>query len=480
MECERRVVDESFRINAHGGLPHTESITVNSQNQLNPICHSAFLNRLLSPSLPPFSNIHSLCCLRSSSICACHRMVLSYRHAYHAGNAGDVVKHSILSLVLCALAKKHKPYFFLDTHAAAGQFALDQQQPNTSRPLNREYATGIGRLWTLRHAPRSIAPYLHTVRAINGFTATAASSPAASIHSSDDCITDEAAAAFSLPPSSPVYSADAYQPQSLRHYPGSPALFLQLRRPQDRMLAIEKHSTEQQLLQHFLHSQPPHHTAYSHYPPPSSPLVPSSSAARGVVRPSRVLCDDFVASLPLLPPVERRGLVFIDPPYELSSEYDAVVSYMRDGLRRWQSGGWMLWYPLLHGKEQLALDMLAAITSLGCTRLLDVRFSLYSHMADRLAGRGGGVQSGAGSGGSGRVSERVSLYGCGVLLVNPPYLLDSLLSSSLLPFLSRTLGTPRSPADFSVRWLTAQQSEPSNAVQHDDHVNTNDVTQKKD
>jgi len=385
-------------------------------------------------------------------------MVLSYRHAYHAGNPGDVVKHSILSLVLAALAKKDRPYFFLDTHAAAGQYALDQQQPGTSRPLNREWAGGIGKVWTLRDTPRSLAPYLHAVRSINGFTAaTAASSPSPpSSPSSDDSITAETSAAFSLPPSSPVYGSDAYQLQSLRHYPGSPALFLHLRRPQDRMLAIEKHSTEQRVLQQYLHSQPPRHTSYPYYPP-------SASTAARPVRPSRVLYDDFVTSLPMLPPPERRGLVFIDPPYEVSSEYEAVAGYMRDGLRRWQSGGWMLWYPLLRGKEQLALDMVDSIASLGCARLLDVRFSLHSHMADRLSSGAGG----SGSGGE-RVRERVSLYGCGVLLANPPYLLDSLLSTSLLPFLSRALGSSRSPADFSVRWLTAQRKAAGSGAQEDE------------
>ena len=405
-------------------------------------------------------------------------MVLSYRHAYHAGNAGDVVKHSILSLVLCSLAKKHKPYFFLDTHAAAGQYALDQQQPGTSRPLNREWSSGIGRVWTLRHTPRSLAPYLHTVRAINGFTATAANSPpTSSSTSSDDSITAEEATAFSLPPTSPVFDADAHQLQSLRQYPGSPALFLHLRRPQDRMLAIEKHSTEQHVLQQFLQSQPPERSDYPYYPLHSSvpPSLPSTAARS--VRPSRVLHDDFVASLPLLPPPERRGLVFIDPPYEVSSEYETVVSYMRDGLRRWQSGGWMLWYPLLHDKEQLALDMVDAIASLGCARLLDVRFSLYSHMADRLSSRGGDMQSGTSGSGGERASERVSLYGCGLLLVNPPYLLDSLLSSSLLPFLSRALGSSRSPADFSVRWLTRQPSPSSEGV-HEDVKSSNTETER--
>ena len=406
-------------------------------------------------------------------------MVLSYRHAYHAGNAGDVVKHSILSLVLCSLAKKDKPYFFLDTHAAAGQYALDQQQPGTSRPLNREYATGIGRLWTQRHTPRSLAPYMHTVRSINGFTAAAAnSSSASSSPTSDDSITDEAASAFSLPITSPMYGPDAYQLQSLRHYPGSPAVFMQLRRPQDRMLAIEKHNTEHHILQQFLHSQSAHRTDYPYCPPSSSAPSPSSTISRPV-RPSRVMHDDFVASLPLLPPPERRGLVFIDPPYELSSEYDGLVGFMRDGHRRWQSGSWMLWYPLLHGKEQQALDMIDSIASLGSTRLLDVRFSLYSHMADRLGGRGADVHNEASNTGGGRMCERVSLYGCGVLLINPPYLLDSLLSTSLLPFLSRALASSRSPADFSVRWLTPQlqQSTYGSVAQH--NVDLSDAAEKK-
>ena len=54
--------------------------------------------------------------------------MLSYRHAFHAGNHADILKHSLLTLVLQSLHKKEKPFSLIDTHAGAGIYVLDDER----------------------------------------------------------------------------------------------------------------------------------------------------------------------------------------------------------------------------------------------------------------------------------------------------------------------------------------------------------------
>lgn len=118
---------------------------------------------------------------------------MNYRHAYHAGNAADVVKHAILALVIESLKRKDTAFALLDTHAGIGRYDLWTEWPNKTH----EYLTGIGRLWEAPDPPAALEPYLGVVRALNG--------------------------------------------KLLRFYPGSPALAQALLRPQDRLILAELH-----------------------------------------------------------------------------------------------------------------------------------------------------------------------------------------------------------------------------------------------
>jgi len=89
--------------------------------------------------------------------------VLAYRHQFHAGNFADVFKHVLLVRLLLALAKKVKPFCYLDTHAGIGRYDLAHRWAQK----NREFEQGIGRLWTLRDPPALLEPYLDAVRAEN-------------------------------------------------------------------------------------------------------------------------------------------------------------------------------------------------------------------------------------------------------------------------------------------------------------------------
>ena len=75
--------------------------------------------------------------------------MLSYRHAFHAGNFADILKHFVLFLVLQYYNQKDKPYFYIDTHSGAGLYCLNDEQSQKTG----EYKDGFGRLLTAKNLP---------------------------------------------------------------------------------------------------------------------------------------------------------------------------------------------------------------------------------------------------------------------------------------------------------------------------------------
>jgi 23S rRNA (adenine2030-N6)-methyltransferase len=156
--------------------------------------------------------------------------MLAYRHAFHAGNHADVLKHLVLMLVLRHLDGKEKGYRFIDTHAGAGGYSLLGRYAKKKG----EYERGIGLLWTRDDLPPPLADYVALVRRFN--------------------------------------------PDGLlSQYPGSPSIALMLLRRQDELRAFELHPTEQKILHATLAGQP-HATVYdgdgfaglrSQLPPPT-------------------------------------------------------------------------------------------------------------------------------------------------------------------------------------------------------------------
>jgi 23S rRNA (adenine2030-N6)-methyltransferase len=131
--------------------------------------------------------------------------MLSYRHAYHAGNIGDALKHPLLCLLIRALQRKDKPLFFLDTHAGTGLYDLDAEPAQK----NKEFMHGAVRLWRARPSTPLLQDYLSCLRELN-------------------------------------LNSDTH----LRYYPGSPQIVRHLLRPGDRMLLREQNRKDIQALQH--------------------------------------------------------------------------------------------------------------------------------------------------------------------------------------------------------------------------------------
>ena len=127
--------------------------------------------------------------------------MLSYRHAFHAGNHADVLKHFVLMQVLEHAAQKDKPFWYIDTHAGAGKYALDKGYATQ----NAEYTGGISRLWNDPHLPAALADYVALVKKLN-------------------------------------------PDGQLKRYPGSPACALELLRSEDRLRLFELHPNDCKLL----------------------------------------------------------------------------------------------------------------------------------------------------------------------------------------------------------------------------------------
>lgn len=89
--------------------------------------------------------------------------MLSYRHAFHAGNHADVLKHSIELLLLRYLNQKDKAWWYVDSHAGAACYALDEAYAKK----NAEYESGIARLWAREDLPAALADYVAIVKSLN-------------------------------------------------------------------------------------------------------------------------------------------------------------------------------------------------------------------------------------------------------------------------------------------------------------------------
>src|SRR5690606_29914021 len=126
---------------------------------------------------------------------------MNYRHAYHAGNHADVVKHVTLARLIALIARKDNPFVYLDSHAGVGLYDLRGDQSSRTG----EWQEGVGRLWRAVDAPAPLNDYLGVLRAMN-------------------------------------------PDGELRHYPGSPELARVLSRAQDRLHLNEKHPEDGELL----------------------------------------------------------------------------------------------------------------------------------------------------------------------------------------------------------------------------------------
>lgn len=269
--------------------------------------------------------------------------MLAYRHAFHAGNHADVLKHVVLVHVLRWMLQKDKPFTYLDTHAGAGGYSLESGYARKKG----EFETGIGRLWDAPDLPPPLADYVALVREFNGGGA-------------------------------------------LTQYPGSPAFALMLLRPADRLRLHERHPTDCRILAAYVGARPHAEVA---------------------------LDDGFAALARELPPPSRRGVVLIDPSYELKTDYAQVVAAVREALQRFATGTVIVWHP------QVALVEAAQLPRRLKAAAKDAPKGWLHATLHVAAPQPGGF----------------GMTGSGVFVVNPPHTLHAALAQAL-PVLVQRLG----------------------------------------
>jgi 23S rRNA (adenine2030-N6)-methyltransferase len=216
--------------------------------------------------------------------------MLSYRHAFHAGNHADVLKHFVQVQLHQYMNQKDTAYTYIDTHSGAGVYALD----SNFATKNAEFDTGIGPLWSRTDLPPALAEYVDLVKGMN--------------------------------PSG-----------KMRYYPGSPWVADQMTRSEDRLRLFELHPADSKILADNFRKAEAH-------------KAEQGERTRG----KRVMIergDGFMSMKALLPPPSRRALVLIDPPYEVKDDYRKVKDALEDALGRFPSGIFAVWYPVLQRME---------------------------------------------------------------------------------------------------------------------------------
>ena len=282
--------------------------------------------------------------------------MLSYRHAFHAGNHADVLKHCILVAMLRHMNKKDKPWWYVDSHAGAGIYDLHSDY---ARKIG-EFEGGIGRLWPRTDLPELVADYVDQVRALN----------------SDG---------------------------KLRLYPGSPWLASRIMRPDDQLRLFELHSTDAQLLRHVF-----------------------SESSRHI----KVEEQDGLAGLKsVLPPQPRRGVILMDPSYEMKDDYKLVPRALKESLERFATGTYAVWYPQLQRIE--ARDLPEKLKRLPVKSWLHVSLSVRKPAADGFG-----------------------MHGSGLFIVNPPWQLAEQLQATL-PWLTDCLAEDAGASHQLEHWEAA-------------------------
>lgn len=216
--------------------------------------------------------------------------MFSYRHAFHAGNHADVLKHLVLAASLRHLTQKDTALWVVDTHAGAGLYRLDGDYAGTSGEaadgiLKLAAVTSKGQIGEQALAP-AITDYLDVVKGFN-------------------------------------------KEGQWKIYPGSPFVAHRLLRTEtrDKLKLFELHPTDSRAL---------------------AANVAQLGAGRmiGVARE-----DGFEALKSVLPPPSRRALVLIDPSYEIKTDYVRLAATLRDALQRFATGVYMVWYPIIPRPE---------------------------------------------------------------------------------------------------------------------------------
>jgi 23S rRNA (adenine2030-N6)-methyltransferase len=297
--------------------------------------------------------------------------MFSYRHAFHAGNHADVLKHTVLIATLRYLMQKEAGLTLVDTHAGAGLYRLDGDFTETGG----EAKDGVIKLMAALRTEG--APAHPTAAALDDYLDLIAS----------------------------------FNPSgALRIYPGSPFVMQSMLRVEsrDKLKLFELHPTDGKTL---------------------DANIAQLEAGRQIAVARQ---DGFAGLNPLLPPPpsatgSRRALVLIDPSYEIKNDYGKVSACIQECLRRFPTGTYLVWYPIIPRPE--AHDLPRRLKTL-CNQAkkpwLNATLAIGQDPAHGP-------------------EDRPGLTASGMFVINPPHTLKATLQEAL-PQLLDLLGRGRGKA----------------------------------
>lgn len=187
----------------------------------------------------------------------------------------------------------------------------------------------------------------------------------------------------------------------LRFYAGSPLLAVQQLRPQDRALLTELH-------------------------PNDFPLLRQEFAKMPNVVTKRE--NGFQQLKAALPPKEKRGLVLIDPPYELKDDYELVVKAIVEGYKRFATGVYAIWYPVV--LRQHTKRIVKGLEATGIRKILQIELAVRPD------------------------SDQRGMTASGMIVINPPWQLEGQMKK-ILPYLTEVL-VPEGTGSWKVDWITPE------------------------
>lgn len=187
----------------------------------------------------------------------------------------------------------------------------------------------------------------------------------------------------------------------LKYYPGSPLIAQQLLRPQDLIHLTELHPSDFPLLRNEFSKDP---------------------------RATILRSDGYQQLKSQLPPQSRRGFILIDPPYEMKTDYTAVVKGIQAGYKRFSTGTYALWYPVV--LRQQIKRLLRELSETGIRRILQIELAVKVD------------------------NDRHGMTASGMIVINPPWKLEQQMTK-LLPWLHQAL-VPDGIGHTLVHWITPE------------------------
>ena len=293
--------------------------------------------------------------------------MFSYRHAFHAGSHADVLKHAMLIAIVRHLTQKDAPLMVVDTHAGAGLYRLDSDFSGTSG----EAAEGVVKLFAALAPAGKAKPLI--------------AEPAPMLQEYLETIAG--------------FNPDG----QLKIYPGSPFIVQSLLREaaRDKLKLFEMHPTDSKAL---------------------AANIAQLKAGRQV---AVARAGGFEGMKAFLPPPSRRGLVLIDPSYEIKSDYAKVTASIQDALKRFVTGTYVVWYPVIPRPEAHDLPRrLKTLANQAGKPWLHATLAIGQDEARNVPGepdRGQGLTA------------------SGMFVINPPHTLRAALQAAL-PQLLQVLG----------------------------------------